>query len=156
MKSCAEPTGCGEPISINFGVLGRTTVNSKCCSTELCNTQNVPAYTNNTPNSHKCFTCDKEDCTKTMNCLGPEDRCIKSFVTAGDQTIVIKGCATSNVCDLKPPKEILNTIGMELNCFERNLCNNAKRAVQNLFLLLVSLIPITLFPGHSDTALCTA
>lgn len=41
MKSCSEPEACNGPISLNFGIQ-RTTINAKCCTTDLCNTGSVP------------------------------------------------------------------------------------------------------------------
>ncbi|XP_066574048.1 phospholipase A2 inhibitor and Ly6/PLAUR domain-containing protein-like [Amia ocellicauda] len=155
MKSCVKPNVCGEDVSINFGVHGGIKFSIKCCGTEKCNTENAPVHTDNTTNSLQCHTCDKENCTKTMNCLGAEDHCFKSSVADGNQTTVVKGCATSNICSDLPLKEFLNSFRVDfrhsenivkgISCCKGKLCNNAKRAGQSLFLLLASLAPIALF-----------
>ncbi|XP_047454699.1 urokinase plasminogen activator surface receptor-like [Mugil cephalus] len=83
-KSCALPEECDQH-SINYGV-SRTIVTSKCCSTDLCNTQPAPEPSKTNPNGRKCFTCDGQTCTKTLNCHGNEDRCIS---TTGSMTSVL-------------------------------------------------------------------
>ncbi|XP_029105363.1 urokinase plasminogen activator surface receptor-like [Scleropages formosus] len=75
VKSCTIPQRCISG-SINFGIL-RATVNTKCCSTDLCNNQSTPALAQNSPNGKQCFSCDlNNDCTSVINCLGNENNCI--------------------------------------------------------------------------------
>ncbi|KAG5274755.1 hypothetical protein AALO_G00139770 [Alosa alosa] len=61
---------------MNFGIARSST---ECCKTDLCNSQKTPELnTNMTPNGKKCFTCEGDDCTKQLSCVGNEDRCIKA------------------------------------------------------------------------------
>ncbi|KAI4879260.1 hypothetical protein NFI96_020802 [Prochilodus magdalenae] len=76
VKDCAEAAQCITG-SINLGV-SKTTLNTQCCSTDLCNTEILPGKTKRfgVPNGRRCYTCVNNDCTKTLNCEGIEDRCI--------------------------------------------------------------------------------
>ncbi|KAI4877763.1 hypothetical protein NFI96_028381, partial [Prochilodus magdalenae] len=71
VKDCAAECITG---SINLGVW-KESINTKCCSTDLCNNQTLPALSGS-PNGRRCYTCVGNDCTKTLNCEGIEDRCI--------------------------------------------------------------------------------
>ncbi|KAG5856155.1 hypothetical protein ANANG_G00005030 [Anguilla anguilla] len=142
-KSCAAQAECVSG-SVNFGVT-RTTVNTKCCSTDLCNTELVPELPNSSPNGKKCFTCVGNDCTSTLGCKGSEDRCIKATVSTDGQAITMKGCASQTACSGSFSAQIGST-AVDLNCCEGNMCNNALRIGQSvLFLLLVPLASVILF-----------
>ncbi|KAG7469211.1 hypothetical protein MATL_G00126430 [Megalops atlanticus] len=141
-KSCAAPAECISG-SVNFGI-SRTTVNTKCCDSNLCNTQNAPALPDASPNGKQCFTCQGTDCTHTLKCLGSEDRCIKTSVKSDGQTVTVKGCASQTACAGNINAQFGNTaVGM--SCCEGDLCNNARRIGQSVSLLLVSLASIILF-----------
>ncbi|XP_055781347.1 uncharacterized protein LOC129857286 isoform X1 [Salvelinus fontinalis] len=77
MKSCSVPAQC-LTASVNFGMT-RTMIASKCCNTDLCNSQSIPESTETTPNGKKCFTCTGTDCTSALSCVGDEDRCISTI-----------------------------------------------------------------------------
>ncbi|KAG7464056.1 hypothetical protein MATL_G00183210 [Megalops atlanticus] len=137
LKTCATPDLCISG-SVNLRAT-RYTVNTLCCDTDLCNTQSPPALYDGSQNGRECFTCVENNCTHKLQCLGAEDRCISSSVTAGGQTTTVKGCATRTVCagDLKV--EIGTVASLNLTCCEGNLCNNALPVEQSFLLLLVSL-----------------
>ncbi|KAL7864059.1 hypothetical protein AOLI_G00154790 [Acnodon oligacanthus] len=58
---------------INAGFL-KASVNSRCCKTDLCNDQVLPALPTQAPNGKTC--CSNNDCSETVKCNGDEDRCI--------------------------------------------------------------------------------
>ncbi|KAK6469108.1 phospholipase A2 inhibitor and Ly6/PLAUR domain-containing protein-like [Huso huso] len=96
-KSCTSPTNCLTP---NFGVT-RSTINAKCCNTDLCNTETIPAYESTTPSGLECYGCETMDCSNyiTIKCLGNENRCM--MIVAGTENggqQILKGCVSKNVC----------------------------------------------------------
>ncbi|XP_062322141.1 phospholipase A2 inhibitor and Ly6/PLAUR domain-containing protein-like [Osmerus eperlanus] len=76
VKSCAAPAECLTG-SLNFRI-EKTLINSKCCTTDLCNSQTVPESSSDTPNGKQCYTCNGQDCLNTLNCLGDENSCIST------------------------------------------------------------------------------
>ncbi|KAG9331643.1 hypothetical protein JZ751_018619 [Albula glossodonta] len=103
------------------------------------------ALTDDAANGQQCFTCEGEDCTKTLKCLGSEDRCIKTSVTTGGQKLTMKGCASQTVCGGALNAQIGN-VAVGMSCCQGNLCNGALRVGQSvLFLLLVPLASVVLF-----------
>ncbi|KAJ8332761.1 hypothetical protein SKAU_G00416570 [Synaphobranchus kaupii] len=142
IKSCAAPAECVSG-SVNFG-LSRTSINTQCCDSNLCNNQQPPPLPG-TPNGKKCFTCVGDDCTSTLGCIGPEDRCIKSSVTVNGQKVTFKGCVSKTICSGSLNSQ-LGPIAVDLSCCEGDMCNNALRIGQSiLFLLLVPLASFILF-----------
>ncbi|XP_029105375.1 urokinase plasminogen activator surface receptor-like [Scleropages formosus] len=143
-KSCAKPQECTSG-SINFGVT-RTAVNTECCNTGLCNSQNIPAWSKNAPNGKRCFTCNGNDCTSILNCVGDENSCLKTTVSAQGGVVTMKGCVSSNICaaagDLSAQLGL--GVGVSMNCCEGNLCNDARRTMQSILLLLVPLVSTVL------------
>uniref|UniRef100_A0A668TLB4 UPAR/Ly6 domain-containing protein n=1 Tax=Oreochromis aureus TaxID=47969 RepID=A0A668TLB4_OREAU len=95
-KSCAAAEECVQ-ASINFGV-SQTLMTSKCCTSNLCNTQDAPEGSISSPNGKKCFQCHGNDCTKTLNCNGNEDHCIK---TTGNRTSAFGVCMFVLFCSDK-------------------------------------------------------
>ncbi|KAJ8332779.1 hypothetical protein SKAU_G00416750 [Synaphobranchus kaupii] len=139
-KSCAAPAECVSG-SVNFG-LSRTSINTQCCDSNLCNNQQPPGTS---PNGKKCFTCVGDDCTSTLECIGPEDRCIKSSMTVNGQKVTKKGCVSKTICSGSWNSQ-LGAVAVDLSCCEGNMCNNALRIGQSiLFLLLVPLASFILF-----------
>ncbi|XP_061096525.1 urokinase plasminogen activator surface receptor-like [Conger conger] len=115
-----------------------TTVETQCCESDLCNSQEPPALPESSTNGKKCFTCAADDnCTSTLECKGSEDRC---FMVTLPAVGMVKGCVSQSLCS---GSLIAAAIG---DCCEGNLCNNALRIGQSiLFLLLVPLASFFLF-----------
>nr|XP_015224185.1 PREDICTED: CD177 antigen isoform X2 [Lepisosteus oculatus] len=143
VKSCMLPEVCtGDPLSINTGAL-KLTAKLDCCSTDNCNSNTPPAaYTDTTPSGLKCYYCDGTVCNKTLTCQGVENRCI----TADLSNQIVKGCASNSVCTATIG-DLSQVLGQAFNttCCSGNLCNNAMRTGQSVFLLLVPLAFIKLF-----------
>nr|XP_015224187.1 PREDICTED: CD177 antigen isoform X4 [Lepisosteus oculatus] len=104
------------------------------------------AYTNTTPSGLKCYYCDGTVCKKTLTCQGVENRCFTASGSVNDQTQTYMGCASDNTC--KAFKTDLSKIlgqAFITTCCSGDLCNNAMRTGQSVFLLLVPLAFIKLF-----------
>ncbi|XP_015260631.1 PREDICTED: urokinase plasminogen activator surface receptor-like [Cyprinodon variegatus] len=91
VKACAMPEDCIEG-SINLGKIKSVQMTS-CCTTKLCNNK-FPDY-KSTPNGKKCFSCEGEDCTQTVNCQGEENHCMKLTANAAGVSATMKGCASN-------------------------------------------------------------
>ncbi|KAI4891495.1 hypothetical protein NFI96_018193, partial [Prochilodus magdalenae] len=76
VKDCAAAVECVSG-TLNMAA-GKTSLNTKCCNTDLCNNQIPPALPFGPQNGRKCYTCSNNDCTKTLNCEGDEDRCFSA------------------------------------------------------------------------------
>ncbi|CAI5662759.1 unnamed protein product [Oreochromis niloticus] len=126
VKSCAAAEECVQ-ASLNFGV-SQTVITSKCCTSELCNSQDAPEGSLSSPNGKKCFQCDGNDCTKTLNCNGNEDYCISTTVTAGGQKATVKGCASKVICSGTQSAQIPGIGGAEISCCQGDLCNSGSSA----------------------------
>uniref|UniRef100_A0A672HWU7 UPAR/Ly6 domain-containing protein n=1 Tax=Salarias fasciatus TaxID=181472 RepID=A0A672HWU7_SALFA len=90
MKGCGPQDMCFQG-SLNLGI-SKAAWTTKCCSTDLCNDQPAPDPSRSDPNGKKCFTCDGQQCTKTLKCLGNEDYCIST--TGNRIKMPAKGCAS--------------------------------------------------------------
>ncbi|XP_067280707.1 ly6/PLAUR domain-containing protein 2-like [Pseudorasbora parva] len=131
-QSCAAFCQSG---SINVNTAKTST---SCCNTSLCNANVTGCVAVRThygapellPNGKTCYTCDGQSCSKILNCLGTEDRCITVAETSGNQTTGIKGCVSKAVCDV-----------LEFPiCCEGNLCNGAQSVTQSFLFLCCSLL----------------
>ncbi|XP_076593783.1 urokinase plasminogen activator surface receptor-like [Chaetodon auriga] len=142
-KSCALPDQCIEG-SINYGI-ARTVITSKCCTSELCNTQPAPEPSKSSPNGKRCYHCDGQQCSATLNCAGNEDHCISATVTAGGAKAVLKGCASEQIClGIKNP-QMKSFIEGEISCCQGDLCNSASSTSAGLLLLVAPLISLAMF-----------
>ncbi|KAF5904181.1 urokinase plasminogen activator surface receptor-like, partial [Clarias magur] len=74
LKTCGMPEMC-TGASMNLGEV-KVNSNVKCCKTDFCNTETLPETRKQTHNDKKCFTCNANDCSGTVQCEGSEDRCI--------------------------------------------------------------------------------
>ncbi|XP_042346494.1 urokinase plasminogen activator surface receptor-like isoform X2 [Plectropomus leopardus] len=140
-KTCALAEECVEG-SVNFGI-AKTAITSKCCTSELCNTQPAPEPIKSNPNGKQCFTCNGQDCTATINCEGNEDYCISSQVNVGDQKMAMKGCASKMICSGIQSAQ-LSSIGADIRCCQGNFCNSASSTNAGLLLLLAPLVSFML------------
>ncbi|KAM3614121.1 uncharacterized protein V6R79_010446 [Siganus canaliculatus] len=143
MKSCVLPDQCIEG-SINFGI-AKTSFSSKCCSSDLCNSQHVPDPAKSTPNGKKCYFCNGQTCTATLNCEGSEDHCVTATVDAGGQEMTMKGCATKMMCSDTISEQIKGSIGGKMSCCEGNFCNSGSSTSAGLLLLLAPLLLSVMF-----------
>ncbi|XP_047453832.1 urokinase plasminogen activator surface receptor-like isoform X3 [Mugil cephalus] len=141
-KSCVAPEECGQ-YSANFGV-SRTVIASKCCSTDLCNTQPAPEPNKTNPNGRKCFSCGGEICNTTLNCLGNEDYCISATVSTGGQNVTLKGCSSNVICTNKELAQIMGLTGVDMSCCQGDYCNSASSTGAGLMLLVAPLISLVL------------
>ncbi|XP_047454172.1 urokinase plasminogen activator surface receptor-like, partial [Mugil cephalus] len=141
-KTCVLPEECGQH-SVNFGVF-RTVVTSKCCNTDLCNTQPAPEPSETNPNGRKCFTCVGQMCNTTLNCLGTEDSCISATVSTGGQNVTLKGCASKVLCTNKEFLRAIELLGAEVSCCQGDSCNSSSSTSAGLMLLVAPLISLVL------------
>uniref|UniRef100_A0A3B5M3Y7 UPAR/Ly6 domain-containing protein n=1 Tax=Xiphophorus couchianus TaxID=32473 RepID=A0A3B5M3Y7_9TELE len=124
-KGCMMPELCVEN-SVNYGTY-KVVKNSVCCNGDLCNAQ-IPEY-KSAPNGKKCFTCEGENCMKTLKCEGNENYCVKA-------TRAQYGFRASRVNQFSTE---------QLSCCQGDYCNSASRAFTYLLLLLVPLLFSNLF-----------
>ncbi|XP_056236506.1 urokinase plasminogen activator surface receptor-like [Seriola aureovittata] len=143
VKICALAEQCVEG-SLNFGI-NRTIITSKCCTSDLCNTQPAPDASISIPNGRKCFKCDGQQCNATLMCKGNEDHCISTTVTFGGEKMIVKGCASSQMCASKQTAQITGSIGAEIDCCQGDYCNSASGTSAGLLLLVAPLISLVMF-----------
>ncbi|XP_039877566.1 urokinase plasminogen activator surface receptor-like isoform X3 [Simochromis diagramma] len=141
---------CGEPVlhlisgSVNLG-FSQAVINTMCCTSDLCNSQDVPDWSISSPNGKKCFQCDGKDCTKTLSCNGNEDYCISAAVKAGGTTTKVKGCASKTICSNSATQQLSTVIGGEISCCQGDLCNRASSTTAHLLLFVAPLISSVFF-----------
>ncbi|XP_027871404.1 urokinase plasminogen activator surface receptor-like isoform X1 [Xiphophorus couchianus] len=129
--------------SVNFGA-ERIVQNTKCCSEDLCNAQinyTKPEY-NSTTNGKKCFSCDGENCMKTLNCAGDENYCIKVTENVDGTSLTLKGCASELKCLDKSASLVNQFTEAKISFCQGNYCSSTS---PTLLLLLVSLLFSNLF-----------
>ncbi|KAI4879259.1 hypothetical protein NFI96_003947 [Prochilodus magdalenae] len=120
VKGCAAAEECVNG-SLNLGTL-KTTINTKCCNTDLCNNQTLPALPFGSTNRKKCYTCTKNDCTRTLNCEGDEDRCVSAI----DDILQLLESSNPTTCPLDPiPSPLLRSISLDLLPFISSLINSS-------------------------------
>ncbi|XP_036448129.1 prostate stem cell antigen-like [Colossoma macropomum] len=138
VKSCATAEQCVTG-SLNLGLLK---INSKCCSTDLCNSNKAPALS---LNGKKCYACADDDCTRTMNCEGDEDQCISARVSLGGVQMEMKGCASRSFCSSETSSMKAAGITGRVSCCEGDMCNSTEGVKLSLLIMLVPLISSILF-----------
>uniref|UniRef100_A0A3Q2D1X3 UPAR/Ly6 domain-containing protein n=1 Tax=Cyprinodon variegatus TaxID=28743 RepID=A0A3Q2D1X3_CYPVA len=140
-RGCGLPEECVDG-SLNLGI-NRTVVETTCCSTDLCNTNYTAVPSNPRPNGKKCYFCDGQSCTNTLNCVDDENHCVKATVSVGGQTITLKGCASKSMCldqSSSLVNVLTNTSEISISCCQGDFCNSASSASPALLLSLVPLI----------------
>ncbi|KAL7859138.1 hypothetical protein SRHO_G00142850 [Serrasalmus rhombeus] len=144
IRTCGAAEEC-DTGSLNLGAL-KMTVNSKCCSTDLCNSQKVPALPKGSPNGKKCYTCADADknCLETLSCEGSEDHCLSATVNTAGLKLTMKGCASRSFCTADSSSMQEAGINGDWSCCEGNLCNSAAGVQLSLLMLLSSLSTIRL------------
>ncbi|KAI7795820.1 putative urokinase plasminogen activator surface receptor-like [Triplophysa rosa] len=140
VKSCNSPLSCGNG-SINFGI-ARATVSMQCCTTDLCNTQDVPASNTTDVNGKQCYYCDANSCSNKLKCLGTEDYCIKAKANIDPLPGTVKGCVSKSICDIT---SLVPDGYVDISCCQGDLCNSAKSITLNLLLLSWPFFFYTLF-----------
>uniref|UniRef100_A0A3Q4BL80 UPAR/Ly6 domain-containing protein n=1 Tax=Mola mola TaxID=94237 RepID=A0A3Q4BL80_MOLML len=122
MKTCLLADECVEN-SVNFGI---SRIHDQCKIY-------VTEPDKSTPNGRKCYHCQGEKCTATLNCEGNEDHCISKTVTEGGKKMVVKGCASKQICSKMINPQVRAAIGGEIRCCEGNYCNGASK--KTIFLM---------------------
>ncbi|XP_063055918.1 urokinase plasminogen activator surface receptor-like [Engraulis encrasicolus] len=107
--------------SVNYGI-SIVSHNISCCSTDLCNSedlQDIPLPT--IGNGLKCYTCQGQTCSSTVDCLGDENRCIYTKVSYGDASMALdlSGCASEDMCNVTLSQLRLS---VSSQCCEGSLC----------------------------------
>ncbi|XP_034731350.1 urokinase plasminogen activator surface receptor-like [Etheostoma cragini] len=138
-KSCVLAEECIE-ASANFGI-GKTSITSRCCTSNLCNSQPAPEPSKSNPNGKKCFYCDGQKCTNTLSCEGNQDYCISTTVNAGSQKVTMKGCASKIMCSTQTT-QAAGALGSDISCCQGNLCNSASSTSVGLLLLVAPLVSL--------------
>ncbi|XP_068180630.1 urokinase plasminogen activator surface receptor-like isoform X2 [Antennarius striatus] len=138
IRSCVGAEHCNEG-TVNFGII-KTTITSKCCTSNLCNVQPVPEPNSTVPNGKKCYYCNGQTCTETQNCEGNEDLCISATVSIGGENMIVKGCASSQMCSNVNIGNIKPTTVGQISCCQGNFCNSASSTSSSLLLLVVPLV----------------
>ncbi|KAL6483679.1 hypothetical protein MHYP_G00085510 [Metynnis hypsauchen] len=144
-KICAIAGQCLSG-SLNLGVVNLT-INSQCCSTDLCNSQKVPALPQQPANGMKCYTCTENGCSETMSCKGDEDRCISTTVTAGGVQTPMKGCASRSLCIMGASTTQAAGITVDVICCEGDLCNRDEGVELSHLIMQGPLLSSILFLG---------
>ncbi|XP_041649299.1 urokinase plasminogen activator surface receptor-like [Cheilinus undulatus] len=135
MKSCFTADQCLEG-SVNYGT-NRTLITTKCCTSDLCNTDFAPGGRKSQPNGKKCYTCIGQMCTKTLDCEGDEDYCISSSMKHGNaQAGNMKGCASKRFSSYLDEME--DFFDVDFSVCLGDLCNSASSPRVGLLLLLTA------------------
>ncbi|KAK2872305.1 hypothetical protein Q8A67_022202 [Cirrhinus molitorella] len=96
-------------------------------------------------NGKSCYTCDWEDCSKTLSCWGNEDYCFTTYETSSSDhsnpPLTYKGCVSKSACDR--PGLLVGSNG-NATCCLGNLCNGAQSVTQSFLFLCCSLLPFIL------------
>ncbi|XP_029939766.1 uncharacterized protein LOC115382205 isoform X4 [Salarias fasciatus] len=134
-RGCATSSVCptiGEQtFSMDLGVAS-VLASARCCDTDDCNVENLPAPDAQTDNGGQCFACfpGQSDCQLRFSCAGVEDRCFEGEASSSSGNFPTFGCISQTVCDAAPDLgdfTLLDNIGQFTSgptCCQGNLCND--------------------------------
>ncbi|XP_037676631.1 phospholipase A2 inhibitor and Ly6/PLAUR domain-containing protein [Choloepus didactylus] len=116
-KGCMKFSDCSSGfVSTTMGPKDYMVSNTRCCQSDGCNRDSLPAPPNNrTENGLQCQACItpfQETCSEThaARCVGQETHCIyfAGNVQAGiiNPKFATRGCATESACYTKPGAEV--------------------------------------------------
>ncbi|XP_027871399.1 phospholipase A2 inhibitor and Ly6/PLAUR domain-containing protein-like isoform X2 [Xiphophorus couchianus] len=130
-KGCITSELCIN-FSVNYGDY-RVVQNSKCCSEDLCNAQINYTKLVSTPNRKKCYSCDEENCMKTVKCAGDENYCVNVTGHAVGVSFMMKGCASKSVCS-DHFSSVMSQLtsqhpGAKVSCCRGNYCNGVSSTI---------------------------
>ncbi|XP_026777120.2 urokinase plasminogen activator surface receptor [Pangasianodon hypophthalmus] len=143
IKTCGVPEMCVRG-SMNLGMM-KIVNNAKCCKTDLCNTETLPALPQQAPNGRMCYTCDANGCSGKMSCEGDEDRCISASVQQGSNSMSFKGCVSKSLCAGSASASVPGVGLTSVQCCEGNLCNGAESFTLSFLLMIIPLLSSILF-----------
>ncbi|CAM4700603.1 unnamed protein product [Leuciscus chuanchicus] len=139
MKTCGDSNVCVNG-SMNSGQ-SKVTLNSQCCNTDFCNSQNAPDLPQQSLNGKRCFTCNGTDCSKPLACEGDETQCFITTVGISGKNVTMKGCSSKFFCGLNATQSLGLPVqgygfGVNMRCCEGNLCN-AAHSLRVYFVMLI-------------------
>uniref|UniRef100_A0A669B9V5 UPAR/Ly6 domain-containing protein n=1 Tax=Oreochromis niloticus TaxID=8128 RepID=A0A669B9V5_ORENI len=124
-KACAPSSLCSatgnQTFSVDLGVQSAL-ASARCCNTDNCNSETLPAPTPQSSNGLLCNTCVASQCNTTLQCQGVEDQCFQSMMTNGTNSFPAYGCASKNLCAAAsslgslPFMQMVGTITSGPNC----------------------------------------
>ncbi|XP_076840548.1 urokinase plasminogen activator surface receptor-like [Brachyhypopomus gauderio] len=143
IKTCAVPAECVNG-SLSTGFFNQT-FSTKCCSTDLCNRQSVPALPAQFPNGRSCYICDilGKNCSEIMGCEGNQHYCITATVETAGKKMTIKGCSSKSYCTGAALRLQMAGSSSDVKCCAGDLCNSAV-SVRMSLLMLTPLLSSTL------------
>lgn len=115
----------------------RMEYSAQCCDTDMCNDRHASDL-NSQPNGKKCYSCNWEGCSQTVDCMGNENHCFTANGLFPRSSAIMKGCASEFACGLAGPMTM--GPGVNVTCCEGNLCNAVERVSQSFLFLCCSLI----------------
>ncbi|XP_053339386.1 urokinase plasminogen activator surface receptor-like [Clarias gariepinus] len=143
IQTCGAPDLCVNG-SLNTGTVN-VSINTKCCSTDLCNTEKLPELPQQPSNGRMCYTCNNDKCSETVSCTGDEDRCISATVQLGGISVSVKGCVSASVCAASGSSSTPGISVTNLRCCEGNLCNSAESFTLSFLPMIVPLLSSIFF-----------
>ncbi|XP_059197930.1 phospholipase A2 inhibitor gamma subunit B-like isoform X1 [Centropristis striata] len=146
-RFCAPSSLCNpnnQTYSFNFGS-SNGTASVYCCSTNSCNSQDVPYPVPPVNKELKCYVCN--NCNETVQCQGFEDRCLSGTAANGNTIHKVSGCVSRNLCKVSalpfPPSNLNFT--QTPKCCDTSLCNSAGMFTLSAVPLLIGLILLVAF-----------
>ncbi|XP_039595659.1 uncharacterized protein LOC120517407 [Polypterus senegalus] len=117
-RQCAVPESCNVSVSLNYGY-GSTAWISQCCSSDLCNAENVSVASD--PNGLVCCAGLNGLCQRLVMCTGIQDHCFISDTGLS----AYSGCASQSVCDnpVTAAASLQISLSQQTHCCQGNVCN---------------------------------